>query len=72
MRLGGPAGNRPVRSGKPKVFVTDGRDVALHGICLFFTRPDTTNEITEQSMIKVRYKGTMQRDNIKGQYKGII
>ncbi|KAL5021558.1 hypothetical protein ScPMuIL_000713 [Solemya velum] len=41
------------KSTKPKVFVTDGRDTALRGICLVFTKSRSIEEgITEQNMVK--------------------
>ena len=52
LRLGGPTGNRPVKSGKPKVFVTDGTSVPLHGWCLVFTR-STKDALTESNMPQV-------------------
>lgn len=54
MRLGGPGGNRPVKSGKPKVFVTDGTGVPLHGWCLVFTRCNTKIALNEANMPQVR------------------
>ncbi|XP_076594400.1 dynein axonemal heavy chain 5 isoform X3 [Chaetodon auriga] len=40
----------PGRSKKSKVFVTDGRDVALTGVCVFFTRPNTSKTVTSESI----------------------
>ncbi|XP_034031153.1 dynein heavy chain 5, axonemal [Thalassophryne amazonica] len=42
----------PSRSSKPKVFVTDGKDVALMGVCVFFTRPDTSKAVTSENIHK--------------------
>ncbi|XP_076594398.1 dynein axonemal heavy chain 5 isoform X1 [Chaetodon auriga] len=41
---------QPGRSKKSKVFVTDGRDVALTGVCVFFTRPNTSKTVTSESI----------------------
>lgn len=41
---------------KPKVFVTDGRDVPLNGMCLLFTRPKPEKAITEQNITQVCVK----------------
>ncbi|KAM7382615.1 hypothetical protein PAMP_002338 [Pampus punctatissimus] len=38
------------RSKKCKVFVTDGKDVALTGVCVFFTRANTSKEITSENI----------------------
>ncbi|XP_070691188.1 dynein axonemal heavy chain 5 [Pempheris klunzingeri] len=38
------------RSKKSKVFVTDGRDVALTGVCVFFTRANTSKTITSENI----------------------
>uniref|UniRef100_A0A8C1CTU1 Dynein, axonemal, heavy chain 5 n=1 Tax=Cyprinus carpio carpio TaxID=630221 RepID=A0A8C1CTU1_CYPCA len=38
------------RSKKAKVFVTEGTDVALTGICVFFTRANTTKPITSENI----------------------
>ncbi|XP_049624319.1 dynein axonemal heavy chain 5 [Suncus etruscus] len=35
---------------KPKVFVTEGRDVALTGLCLFFIRTDSSKAITPENI----------------------
>uniref|UniRef100_A0A4W6EPS7 Dynein axonemal heavy chain 5 n=1 Tax=Lates calcarifer TaxID=8187 RepID=A0A4W6EPS7_LATCA len=43
------AGN-PGRSKKFKMFVTDGRDVALTGVCVFFTRANTSKTITSENI----------------------
>uniref|UniRef100_A0A8C2XN80 Dynein axonemal heavy chain 5 n=1 Tax=Cyclopterus lumpus TaxID=8103 RepID=A0A8C2XN80_CYCLU len=40
----------PGRSKKSKVFVTDGRDVALTGVCVFFTRANTSKAITSENI----------------------
>ncbi|XP_060906983.1 dynein axonemal heavy chain 5 [Labrus mixtus] len=37
-------------SKKHKVFVTDGRDVALTGVCVFFTRANTSKTITSENI----------------------
>ncbi|KAF5899802.1 dynein heavy chain 5, axonemal, partial [Clarias magur] len=39
-----------VRSRKAKVFVTEGTDVALTGVCVFFTRASTTKPITAENI----------------------
>ncbi|KAK3610339.1 hypothetical protein CHS0354_029807 [Potamilus streckersoni] len=51
--LRAPPPVRTPRSSKPKVFVTDGTDIPLHGVCLLFNKggpPDTP--ITDQSITK--------------------
>ncbi|KAI7806102.1 putative dynein heavy chain 5 [Triplophysa rosa] len=40
------------RSKKAKVFVTEGTDVALIGICVFFTRANTSKPITSENIHK--------------------
>ncbi|XP_034553818.1 dynein heavy chain 5, axonemal isoform X3 [Notolabrus celidotus] len=45
-----PVAQQPGRSKKPKVFVTDGRDVALTGVCVFFTRANTSKAITSENI----------------------
>lgn len=47
-----PAGTAPAtgRSKKPKVFVTEGRDVALNGMCVFFTRANVSKDITTENV----------------------
>jgi len=39
---------------KPKVFVTEGKDVALMGACVFFTRADPSKAITAENIHRVR------------------
>ncbi|XP_044063801.1 dynein axonemal heavy chain 5 isoform X1 [Siniperca chuatsi] len=41
---------QPGHSKKSKVFVTDGRDVALIGVCVFFTRANTSKTITSENI----------------------
>ncbi|XP_041797659.1 dynein heavy chain 5, axonemal isoform X3 [Chelmon rostratus] len=41
---------QPGRSKKSKVFVTDGKDVALTGVCVFFTRPNTSKTVTSENI----------------------
>ena len=53
-RLGGATGNRPVKAGKAKVFVTDGKSVPLHGWCLVFTRTNVKIALNETNMPQVR------------------
>ncbi|XP_064201033.1 dynein axonemal heavy chain 5 isoform X1 [Anguilla rostrata] len=38
------------RNKKPKVFVTEGRDVALNGVCVFFTRANNSKAITSENV----------------------
>nr|XP_033785734.1 dynein heavy chain 5, axonemal isoform X1 [Geotrypetes seraphini] len=40
------------RGKKPKVFVTEGKDVALTGVCVFFIRSNTTKPITAENVHK--------------------
>ena len=49
----GPVGQRTSRSGKPKVFVSNGRDVPLHGVALIFLRTQPTVAVTDTNMSKV-------------------
>lgn len=42
----GASGNKPIKSNKPKVFVTNGYEVALHGQCLMFYRANPSQAIT--------------------------
>ena len=46
---------QPGRSKKAKVFVTDGRDVALTGMCVFFTRANTSKAITSENIHRVSH-----------------
>nr|XP_019946997.1 PREDICTED: dynein heavy chain 5, axonemal [Paralichthys olivaceus] len=41
---------QPGSSKKCKVFVTDGRDVALTGLCVFFTRDNASKAITSENI----------------------
>ncbi|XP_078543788.1 dynein axonemal heavy chain 5 [Lissotriton helveticus] len=53
--MGPPGGNINVhtrRSKKTKVFVTEGRDVALTGVCIFFIRSNSTKLITTENVHK--------------------
>ncbi|XP_030605717.1 dynein heavy chain 5, axonemal isoform X1 [Archocentrus centrarchus] len=45
-----PVAQQPGHSKKSKVFVTDGRDVALTGVCLFFTRANTSKAVTSENI----------------------
>lgn len=50
-----PPATKHTRSTKPKVFVTNGRDIALKGVCLVFTKiAQDGTAITEQNITKVR------------------
>ncbi|XP_074644897.1 dynein axonemal heavy chain 5-like [Tubulanus polymorphus] len=51
LRLGPPT-NRPLKSTKPKVFVTSGRDAPLHGKCLIFVRDSPGTVINDQNITK--------------------
>lgn len=44
------------RNKKAKVFVTEGSDVALTGVCVFFTRASTSKAITAENIHRVRLK----------------
>ncbi|XP_007952391.1 dynein axonemal heavy chain 5 [Orycteropus afer afer] len=49
----GPSGGTNLASGKikkPKVFVTEGKDVALTGVCVFFIRTDPSKVITPENI----------------------
>ncbi|XP_023670867.2 dynein axonemal heavy chain 5 isoform X1 [Paramormyrops kingsleyae] len=39
-----------VRNRKAKVFVTDGRDVTLSGVCVFFTRTNVSKAVTSENV----------------------
>ncbi|KAJ0065958.1 hypothetical protein NL108_000216 [Boleophthalmus pectinirostris] len=41
---------QPSATKRPKVFVTDGRDVALTGVCVFFTRANPSKTITSENI----------------------
>ncbi|XP_063344566.1 dynein axonemal heavy chain 5 isoform X2 [Pelmatolapia mariae] len=45
-----PVAQQPGHSKKSKVFVTDGRDVALTGVCVFFTRANTSKAVTSENI----------------------
>ncbi|XP_041649230.1 dynein heavy chain 5, axonemal [Cheilinus undulatus] len=45
-----PVAHRSGHNKKPKVFVTDGKDVALTGVCVFFTRANTFKTITSENI----------------------
>ena len=49
----GPGGNKSFKPGRPKLFVTDGRDAALHGLCLIFCRVNPEKPITEANVSQV-------------------
>lgn len=49
---------QPDRSRKSKVFVTDGRDVPLTGVCVFFTRANTSKTITSENIHRVSHRVT--------------
>ncbi|XP_012940947.1 dynein heavy chain 5, axonemal [Aplysia californica] len=50
----GPPAVKVAKSTKPKLFIADGRETPLKGVCLVFTRmPSTSNtSVTEQNMTK--------------------
>lgn len=48
-----PVAQQPGHSKKSKVFVTDGRDVALTGVCVFFTRANTSKAVTSENIHRV-------------------
>ncbi|XP_030605476.1 dynein heavy chain 5, axonemal-like [Archocentrus centrarchus] len=45
-----PVAQQPGHSEKSKVFVTDGKDVAQTGVCLFFTRANTSKAVTSENI----------------------
>uniref|UniRef100_A0A8P0TQF2 Dynein axonemal heavy chain 5 n=1 Tax=Canis lupus familiaris TaxID=9615 RepID=A0A8P0TQF2_CANLF len=51
-QLGSPGGVNPIseKIKKPKVFVTEGKDVALTGVCVFFIRTDPSRAITPENI----------------------
>ena len=49
-----PAAPKSTKTHKPKVFVSDGKDVPLRGVCCLFTKvADANTVINDQNMIKV-------------------
>ncbi|XP_078108038.1 dynein axonemal heavy chain 5 isoform X4 [Sander vitreus] len=50
IEAGNLVAQQPGRSKTSKVFVTDGRDVALTGVCVFFTRANTSKIITSENI----------------------
>lgn len=59
-QLGSPGGVNPLseKIKKPKVFVTEGKDVALTGVCVFFIRTDPSRAITPENIHRVRGKSS--------------
>lgn len=49
---------QPAHRKKTKVFVTDGKDEALTGVCVFFTRTNTSKAITSENIHKVSHFST--------------
>ncbi|ERE85885.1 dynein heavy chain 5, axonemal [Cricetulus griseus] len=49
---------------KPKVFVTEGKDVALTGVCVFFIKSDPSKAITAENIHRLRLIFTMHDDEI--------
>ncbi|EPY86356.1 dynein heavy chain 5, axonemal [Camelus ferus] len=51
-QLGSPGGANPIsgKVKKPKVFVTEGKDVALTGVCVFFIRTNPSRAITPENI----------------------
>ncbi|KAJ8789143.1 hypothetical protein J1605_022244 [Eschrichtius robustus] len=51
-QLGSPGGINPIsgKIKKPKVFVTEGKDVALTGVCVFFIRTNPSRAITPENI----------------------
>ncbi len=52
MRLG-PAGNRPVKATKQKLFITNGMDTQLTGLALIFSRPSPHKAVTDMNIANV-------------------
>ncbi|XP_075442369.1 dynein axonemal heavy chain 5 isoform X3 [Ascaphus truei] len=48
--LGAVTSTVVARNKKPKVFVTEGKDVALTGVCVFFVRSNSTKSITTENV----------------------
>lgn len=46
---------QPDHSKKSKVFVTDGKDVALTGVCVFFTRANASKAVTSENIHRVSH-----------------
>ena len=55
-QVGSPGGVNSVsgKMKKPKVFVTEGKDVALTGVCVFFIRTNPDKAITPENIHRVR------------------
>ncbi|KAL8182705.1 UNVERIFIED_CONTAM: Dynein heavy chain 5, axonemal [Gekko kuhli] len=66
----GPAGANPhsAKHKKAKVFITEGKDVALTGICVFFIRCNPSKAITPENVHQVNLKkcDTFDLKNLKG------
>lgn len=43
-----------IKKKKPKVFVTEGKEVALTGVCIFFIRSNLFKPITTENIYRVR------------------
>ncbi|GAB1299283.1 Dynein axonemal heavy chain 5 [Apodemus speciosus] len=56
-QFGSSGGVNPVsgKTKKPKVFVTEGKDVALMGACVFFIRSDPSKAITAENIHQVSF-----------------
>lgn len=46
---------QPDRTKRSKVFVTDGKDAALTGVCVFFTRANTSKTVTSENIHRVSH-----------------
>ena len=56
VRLGpGGAQKVPIKPMKPKLFLTDGTEDPIHGICVFFIRCNVNKAITNVNINNVKY-----------------
>ena len=54
VRLGpGGAQKVPIKPTKPKLFLTDGTDHAIHGVCVYFIRANISKTITHVNINNV-------------------
>ncbi|XP_023388715.1 dynein heavy chain 5, axonemal [Pteropus vampyrus] len=48
---------------KPKVFVTEGKDVALTGVCVFFIRTDPSRAVTPENIHRVSSRAVLHANS---------
>lgn len=49
----GPGGATKIKTSKFKLYITNGKDDKLNGICMFFLRPDASKGINMENITKV-------------------